>query len=291
MTRVYGVNPVGLKRQPTFEEIINTENFKPKYPDRTYTFLRNSHQMTQFDNMGVFEFDDYYQRERVQRQMHDLLSSIAKSSDLTVGQLNAIIGSKGKLRPTFGTGDAFDMQAASDALTLQQQELRQKQLEKLNQVRSILKQHLGMPISADPIEQLIPGQGSSDVADAAAEVSLTDMDSVNEYASLLLQADKTVLNGVLKETLAKQGIKVNLSKFKKLDKILNIVRYETGYEGPILSFSDILHADYSDGTDALKDYPTFVIDKLLKQRKIKFDENTSFSEKLLRIEMHDKQTS
>ena len=223
--------------------------------------------------------------------MHDLLSSIAKSSDLTVGQLNAIIWSKGKLRPTFGTGDAFDMQAASDALTLQQQELRQKQLEKLNQVRSILKQHLGMPISADPIEQLIPGQGSSDVADAAAEVSLTDMDSVNEYASLLLQADKTVLNGVLKETLAKQGLKVNLSKFKKLDKILNIVRYETGYEGPILSFSDILHADYSDGTDALKDYPTFVIDKLLKQRKIKFDENTSFSEKLLRIEMHDKQTS
>ena len=81
--------------------------------------------MTQFDNMGVFEFDDYYQRERVQRQMHDLLSSIAKSSDLTVGQLNAIIGSKGKLRPTFGTGDAFDMQAASDALTLQQQEARQ----------------------------------------------------------------------------------------------------------------------------------------------------------------------
>ena len=54
MTRVYGVNPVGLKRQPTFEEIINTENFKPKYPDRTYTFLRNSHQMTQFENMGGF---------------------------------------------------------------------------------------------------------------------------------------------------------------------------------------------------------------------------------------------
>ena len=57
MTRVYGVNPVGLKRQPTFEEIINTENFKPKYPDRTYTFLRSSHQMTQFDNMGMFELE------------------------------------------------------------------------------------------------------------------------------------------------------------------------------------------------------------------------------------------
>jgi hypothetical protein len=40
MTGIMGVNRVGLKRRPTFEEIINTENFKPKYPDRSYKFLR-----------------------------------------------------------------------------------------------------------------------------------------------------------------------------------------------------------------------------------------------------------
>ena len=89
MTGIMGVNRVGLKRRPTFEEIINTENFKPKYPDRSYKFLRNSPHMTQFDNMSMFEFDDYYQRERVQRQMHDLMSSIAESSNLTVDKLKS----------------------------------------------------------------------------------------------------------------------------------------------------------------------------------------------------------
>ena len=77
MTGIYGVNLVGLKRRPTFEELINTENFKLKYPDRTYKFLRNSPLITQFDNIGAFELEDYNQREMVQRQMHDLLSSIA----------------------------------------------------------------------------------------------------------------------------------------------------------------------------------------------------------------------
>ena len=90
MAGIMGVNRVGLKRRPTFDEIINTENFKPKYPDRSYKFLRNSPQMTQFDNMRMFEFDDYYQRERVQRQMHDLISSIAKSSNLTFHQVKTI---------------------------------------------------------------------------------------------------------------------------------------------------------------------------------------------------------
>ena len=38
MTGIMGVNRVGLKRRPTFEEIINTENFKVKCPDRSYKF-------------------------------------------------------------------------------------------------------------------------------------------------------------------------------------------------------------------------------------------------------------
>ena len=48
--------------------------------------------------MGVFEFDDYYQRERVQRQSHDLMSSTAKSSNVTVGQLKAVTQAIGKTK-------------------------------------------------------------------------------------------------------------------------------------------------------------------------------------------------
>ena len=77
MTGISGVNLTGLKRRPTFEEVIGCENFKPKYPDRRNKFLTNSQIMTQFDNIGAFEFEEYYNREMVQRQMHDLISSIA----------------------------------------------------------------------------------------------------------------------------------------------------------------------------------------------------------------------
>ena len=53
--------------------------------------------MTQFDNIGAFELEEYYNREMVQRQMHDLISSIAKSSDLTVNAVKAFSKGIGKL--------------------------------------------------------------------------------------------------------------------------------------------------------------------------------------------------
>jgi hypothetical protein len=86
--------------------------------------------MTQFDNMGMVEFDDFYQRERVQRQMHDLMSSIAKSSNLTVGELKAVTQAIGKLKPKLDVGDVVDMEGAQAELTAQQEEIYQQQLEK-----------------------------------------------------------------------------------------------------------------------------------------------------------------
>ena len=38
MTGIYGVNLTGLKRQPTFEDVIGIENFKPKCLDRKNKF-------------------------------------------------------------------------------------------------------------------------------------------------------------------------------------------------------------------------------------------------------------
>ena len=45
---------------------------------------------TQFDNIGVFEFEGYDDREMVQQPMHEFIGSIAKSTDLTVNEINAI---------------------------------------------------------------------------------------------------------------------------------------------------------------------------------------------------------
>ena len=44
---------------------------------------------TQFDNIGVFEFEGYDDREMVQQPMHEFIGSIAKSTDLTVNEIKS----------------------------------------------------------------------------------------------------------------------------------------------------------------------------------------------------------
>ena len=49
-----------LRKKPTFNELINyLQNDQPKikYPDRTATFLRNSHYLSQFDG-NLFDVDE-----------------------------------------------------------------------------------------------------------------------------------------------------------------------------------------------------------------------------------------
>ena len=49
-----------LRKKPTFNELINyieEEQPKIKYPDRTATFLRNSHYLSQFDG-NLFDLEE-----------------------------------------------------------------------------------------------------------------------------------------------------------------------------------------------------------------------------------------
>ena len=49
-----------LRRKPTFNELINyleIEQPKIRYPDRTATFLRNSHYLSQFDG-NLFDVEE-----------------------------------------------------------------------------------------------------------------------------------------------------------------------------------------------------------------------------------------
>jgi hypothetical protein len=48
-----------LRKKPTFDELINyieVEQPKIRFPDRTATFLRNSHYLSQFD--GLFDLEE-----------------------------------------------------------------------------------------------------------------------------------------------------------------------------------------------------------------------------------------
>ena len=50
---------IGLRKKPTFDELINYLNDQPKikYPDRTATLLRNSHYLSQFDG-NLFDLEE-----------------------------------------------------------------------------------------------------------------------------------------------------------------------------------------------------------------------------------------
>ena len=197
MTGIMGVNRVGLKRRPTFEEIINTENFKPKYPDRSYKFLRNSPQMTQFDNMSMFEFDDYYQRERVQRQMHDLMSSIAESSNLTVDKLKAVTQAIGKLRPKLDVGDVVDMEGAGSDLAGQLEFEKRLKAENLAGSIALAQADIAGSSAQDPVLNLIgqtQGQASGSSEDPNKPPDPDVLESgltsgiISEYRRILAEA-------------------------------------------------------------------------------------------------------
>ena len=56
-----------LRRKPTYEELINyleVKQPKIKYPDRTATFLRNSHYLSQFDG-NLLDVEE--QQKKIQR--------------------------------------------------------------------------------------------------------------------------------------------------------------------------------------------------------------------------------
>ena len=63
---------IGLRKKPTYNELIDyIEIEKPKirYPDRTATFLRNSHFLSQFDG-NLFDVDEQ-QKEITKAQLRE----------------------------------------------------------------------------------------------------------------------------------------------------------------------------------------------------------------------------
>ena len=62
MPDIYGINYVGLKPRPTYEDLMNFEPYSVKYPDRSATFTRYSPLLTQFDGIGMMELKEQDQR-------------------------------------------------------------------------------------------------------------------------------------------------------------------------------------------------------------------------------------
>ena len=90
MDGIYGINYDGLKKRPTFEELIDYKEPKITYPDRSALFTRESPLMTQFDNLGAMELEDQQKREMRERMKEDMLKRIASSSPYSLQELRAM---------------------------------------------------------------------------------------------------------------------------------------------------------------------------------------------------------
>ena len=90
MEAIYGINYDGVKKRPTFEELIDYKEPKITYPDRSALFTRESPLMTQFDNIGAMELEDQQRREMRERMREDMLRHIASSSQFTMQELRSM---------------------------------------------------------------------------------------------------------------------------------------------------------------------------------------------------------
>lgn len=90
MEGIYGINYDGVKKRPTFEELIDYKEPKITYPDRSALFTRESPLMTQFDNLGAMELEDQQKREMRERMKEDMLKRIASSTPYSLQELRAM---------------------------------------------------------------------------------------------------------------------------------------------------------------------------------------------------------
>ena len=83
----------GLRQRPTYDEVIDYLDLhqeKIEYPDRRATFLRNSPQLTQFDNDSWIDLDEQ-ERKIMEGQMRDIeMKKLMHNSNKTHSETKAV---------------------------------------------------------------------------------------------------------------------------------------------------------------------------------------------------------
>ncbi|MFM7990467.1 MAG: hypothetical protein ACKPKO_65230, partial [Candidatus Fonsibacter sp.] len=77
MPDIYGINYNGVNPRPTYEELINFEDYPIRYLDRTATFTRDSPLLTQLDGIGMMELEAMERNDKIERYKDDLIRQIA----------------------------------------------------------------------------------------------------------------------------------------------------------------------------------------------------------------------
>ena len=126
MPDIYGINYNGVKPRPTYEELINVEDYPVKYPDRSATFTRDSPLLTQFDGIGMMELQEQEQREIAERQKDDMIRQIAAATGQSAQMLRALNRRRFNTPPDSiaGSRNRDDDEVIADHIQQQEEERR-----------------------------------------------------------------------------------------------------------------------------------------------------------------------
>ncbi|MFM7979831.1 MAG: hypothetical protein ACKPKO_10990, partial [Candidatus Fonsibacter sp.] len=145
----------------------------------------------------------------------------------------------------------------------------------------------------------MPGLTVEDIVDTGltsgiiAEQRQKYMQIINTLANDLQEADEDSVDSRLRELFVKKGVRFDFRKLqgkdRKDNKILNFIMVNRGRDPrkPLLKNNDIIKKKYLDGADELKIYPTFVIDRVLKHRKIPIVEGETTLRQIENIGLFD----
>ena len=103
-----------LRKKPTFDELINyieIEQPKIKYPDRTATFLRNSHYLSQFDG-GLLDIEEQQTKFSKEQLRETEIRNVVATTQGTASLLQSNAAQEQHRRTTrqaVGATQIFDM--------------------------------------------------------------------------------------------------------------------------------------------------------------------------------------
>ena len=165
------VNPyskLGLKRRPTYDEVINlineNETITGQLPDRTATFYKASPEGSFFDGMDALELLKEQQSRILQRQMQDLLLR------QTIRSNGGTFNLERHRQSTLGASSPAEVEPDRDMLSAQvqadlaqrQQQLRDRQQQTGQASQSFLQRTTSLPVISGMMSSL-RGSGARSV--------------------------------------------------------------------------------------------------------------------------------
>jgi hypothetical protein len=173
-----------LRKRPHYGDMINEIELNPpkiKYPDRTATFLRNTHYMSRFDgDLGFIDLEDQESKMAKERQLQEDARNAARETNETHSLLaiedGAVQSDAGRTTPLIASSLPSEYHTDSDIFEIDRAEqsrrfvqaakdyrMKKRSAKGLRDISDLMTQHFYSPLNSargavgsDSSEELIP---------------------------------------------------------------------------------------------------------------------------------------